>query len=77
MLEDLKARFYEKERWFGLAIVAGFALILLILPPMFDVTQLRPLAGALFVAIPLSFFHQKEETEPPLVEKPLIESEKK
>jgi len=69
MLEELQARLYEKQRWIGLSIVAGFALILLILPPMYDVTQLRPLASSLFVAILLSFSHQKEETEPTTIEK--------
>ncbi len=61
MLEQVKAKINEPGRLIGLLVVAVFALVLLIVPPYFGVTQLRPLGVSLFAAIAFSFFHQKSE----------------
>jgi len=61
MFEVIKNRLFEPGRLTGLLVVAVFALILLIVPPYFGVTQLRPLGVSIFAAIALSFFHQKGE----------------
>lgn len=60
MVEELKTKLLEKDRLIGISIAAIFALMLLIVPPMFGVTQLRPLGMSFFVAIVLSFFFEKE-----------------
>ncbi len=61
MLEQIRSRLFEQGRLTGLLVIAIFALALLLVPPYFGVTQLRPLGASMFAAIALSFFHQKEE----------------
>jgi len=61
VFEHLRSRLFEKDRLVGLLVMAVFALFMLLVPPYFGVTQLRPLGASMFAAIALSFFHQKEE----------------
>lgn len=60
MAEEMKNKLFNKDRLLGMGIAAVFALMLLIVPPMFGVTQLRPLGMSFFAAIVLSFFYEKD-----------------
>lgn len=57
MLEEIKNRFFEKDRLIGLSVLAVFALFLIIVPPIYGVTQLKPLGMSLFAGMALSFFN--------------------
>jgi len=57
MLEEIKNRLLDKDRLIGISIVAIFALFLIIVPPIYGVTQIKPLGISLIAGIALSFFN--------------------
>ncbi|MGM0689172.1 MAG: hypothetical protein ACQESO_06255 [Bacillota bacterium] len=57
MLEEIKNRLLDNDRLVGISIVAIFALFLIVVPPIYGVTQIKPLGMSLLAGIALSFFN--------------------